>query len=272
MRPATALAGVFGMIGALAALAPPLAAQAHTFAAPDGEVVITPFVGAGVQIEHRGAVIHVDPWSRGDYSAAKPADLILITDTPNDHLDPALVARLRGPGTVVVVPIEPERARDAGGAERLRAVAPTDLMRNGDARDFALGGGRASDSGRTGAGATRVRVDAVAMYDIIPGDPFHAPGEGNGYVVTVGGLRIYLAGVTECTPELLALRDIDVAFIPMNLPHGRMVPAVAADCVRRLGPRIVFPYHYRELPIDDFVTALRGTPIDVRLHNWYPPR
>jgi cysteine synthase A len=87
----------------------------------------------------------------------------------------------------------------------------------------------------------------------------------------VGGLRIYFAGVTECIPEMLALRDIDVAFIPMNLPHGRMVPTVAADCVLQLAPRVVFPYHYREMPIDDFVAALRGSPIDVRLHNWYPP-
>jgi L-ascorbate metabolism protein UlaG (beta-lactamase superfamily) len=239
--------------------APAVAAQSHTFPADGGDVVITPFAGAGVQIEHRGAVIHVDPWSRGDYSAAAAADLVLITDTPNDHLDPALIGRLRTPRTVIVVPIEPERARDTGGSDRLRAVAPTELMQNGHARDFLLG-----------PAGTRVTVEAVAMYDIIPGEPFHAPGEGNGYVVTVGGLRIYLAGVTECTPEMLAIRDIDIAFIPMNLPHGRMVPAVAAECVRRLAPRVVFPYHYRELPIDDFVSALRAGPIEVRLHNWYP--
>jgi hypothetical protein len=81
------------------------------------------------------------------------------------------------------------------------------------------------------------------MYDIIPGEPFHAKGEGNGYVVTIGGVRIYLAGVTECTPEMQAVRDVDIAFVPMNLPHGRMPPAVAADCVRidRAARRLSLP-------------------------------
>jgi L-ascorbate metabolism protein UlaG (beta-lactamase superfamily) len=89
--------------------------------------------------------------------------------------------------------------------------------------------------------------------------------------VTLGGLRIYLAGVTECTPEMLAVTAVDILFVPMNLPNGRMTPTVAADCVARIGPRVVYPYHYREMPIDDFVEALRGTPIDVRVRDWYPP-
>jgi L-ascorbate metabolism protein UlaG (beta-lactamase superfamily) len=250
----------------------PLAAQLHSFRAADGEIVITPFAGASAQLEYRGVVIHVDPWSRGDYAAAKPADLILITDTPTDHLDPALIERLRTPGTVVVVPIEPERARDAGGADRLRDVEPTQLMRNGERRDFLLRGIEATvgADGRVGAAGIAVTVEAIPMYDIIPGEPFHAAGEGNGYVVTLGGVRIYFAGVTECTPEMRAVRDIDIAFVPMNLPNGRMPPAVAAECVRAIGPRVVYPYHYRELPIDAFVEALRGSPIEVRLHDWYP--
>jgi L-ascorbate metabolism protein UlaG (beta-lactamase superfamily) len=90
-------------------------------------------------------------------------------------------------------------------------------------------------------------------------------------VVTLGGLRIYLAGVTECTPEMLAVADVDIMFVPMNLPNGRMTPAVAAECVAQIGPRVVYPYHYREMPIDAFVEALRGEPIDVRVRDWYPP-
>jgi L-ascorbate metabolism protein UlaG (beta-lactamase superfamily) len=238
----------------------PALAQSDVFPAADGDIVITPFAGASVQLAYRGGVIHIDPWSRVDYSAARPADLILITDTPTDHLDTELIGRLRTRSTVVVVPIEPERARDAGGAERLRAVAPTQLMRNGERRELVLGG----------ADGPQVTVEAIPMYDIMPGDPFHAPGEGNGYVVTLGGVRIYFAGVTECTPEMRAVRDIDIAFVPMNLPHGRMPPEVAAECVRAIGPRVVYPYHYRELPIDAFVEALRGSPIEVRLHDWYP--
>ena len=92
-----------------------------------------------------------------------------------------------------------------------------------------------------------------------------------GYIVTLGGVRIYFSGVTECTPELKAIRDVDIAFIPMNLPNGRMPPTAAAECVKTLNPDVVYPYHYRELPIDEFVDALRGEPIEVRVRDWYPP-
>jgi L-ascorbate metabolism protein UlaG (beta-lactamase superfamily) len=263
-RQPSALAGVAGCLTglAMAGFVPAhLDAQTDTYPTADGAIRITPFAGAGVQLEHRGMVIHVDPWSRGDYGAALPADVILITDTPADHLDPALIGRLRKPGTVVIVPADPATARDAGGAERLRAVEGATVMLNDETISLDLGGD----------GSIDVVVDAVAMYDLIPGEPFHAKGEGNGYVVTLGGVRIYLAGVTECTPEMQAVRDVDVAFVPMNLPNGRMPPTVAADCVRIIDPRVVYPYHYREIPIDDFVEALRGSPIEVRVRDWYPP-
>jgi len=234
--------------------------QTDTYEAPEGEILITPFAGAGVQLEHGGIVVHVDPWSRGDYTEARPADLVLITDTPADHLDPDLVQRLRTERTLVIVPARPETARDSGGAERLRAVEPAEVMLNGETRALDL----------TGDGTPDLTVEAVAMYDLIPGEPFHAKGEGNGYVVTLGGARIYLAGVTECTPEMQAVADVDVAFVPLNLPNGRMPPTVAADCVRTIAPRVVYPYHYRELPIDAFVEALRGSGIEVRARDWYP--
>jgi L-ascorbate metabolism protein UlaG (beta-lactamase superfamily) len=217
-------------------------------------VEITPFVGAGVQLEFGGTVIHVDPWSRGDYTLAKPADLILITDTPGDHLDPDLIQRLRKPGTTVVLPSTPEEARDEGSRERLLRVSNGIVMNNGETTTLA-----------------GVSVEAVPMYDLIVGDPFHAKGEGNGYVITFGGQRIYVSGVTECVPEMQTLEDIDIAFIPMNLPNGRMTPLAAVDCVKIIGPAVVYPYHYREMPIDQFVEALRDDPdIEVRLHDWYP--
>jgi L-ascorbate metabolism protein UlaG (beta-lactamase superfamily) len=116
-----------------------------------------------------------------------------------------------------------------------------------------------------------VLVEAVPMYDILPGDPFHAKGEGNGYVITLSGKRTYLSGVTECIPEMRNLEDIDIAFMPMNLPNGRMVPLVAADCVKMIRPAVVYPYHYRERSIDEFVEALSGEPdIEVRVYDWYP--
>jgi len=218
-----------------------------------GGVKITPFTGASIQLEYGGLVIHVDPWSQGDYGEALPADLILVTDSPVDHLDPELIHTLRKPGAPVVLPDRPEEARDEASRQRLARVPNATVMENGDTLTLA-----------------GVHIEAVPMYDIIPGDPFHAKGEGNGYILSIGGIRIYVAGVTECVPEIQTIRGIDVAFIPMNLPHGRMPPAAAAECVKMIQPAVVYPYHYREQPIDEFVAALENEPIEVRVHDWYP--
>jgi L-ascorbate metabolism protein UlaG (beta-lactamase superfamily) len=226
------------------------------------EVAITPYVGAGIQIEYAGTVIHVDPWSscsrdgacRADYSAAKPADLILITDTSSDHLDPPLIATLRKPGAPAVVSDRPDQARDERSRELLLAVPDAIVMNNGDRMTVA-----------------GIPIEAVPMYDIIPGDPFHAKGEGNGYILTLGDTRVYIMAVTECVPEIQGIRDIDIAFVPMNLPNGRMTTLDAANCVKMIRPRVVYPYHYREMPIDAFVAALRGEAgIEVRVLDWYP--
>ena len=219
------------------------------------EIGITPFVGASVQLEYEGTVIHVDPFGRGDYSNALPADLILVTDSPADHLDPELIAQLRKPGAPVVLSDRPEEARDEGSRERLLQVPDATVMDNGDRLTLA-----------------GVEIEAVAMYDLLPGEPFHAQGEGNGYILTLGDTRIYLSGVTECVPEIQTIEDIDIAFMPLNLPHGRMVPLAASECVKIIRPAIVYPYHYREQPIDVFVDALANEPdIEVRIHDWYPP-
>lgn len=219
------------------------------------DIGITTFVGASVQFEYEGTVIHVDPFSRGDYSEALPADLILVTDTPGDHLDPALIAELRKPGAPVVVSDRPEDARDEGSRERLLQVPDAIVMDNGDRLTLA-----------------GIDIEAVAMYDLLPGEPFHAQGEGNGYILTFGDTRVYLSGVTECVPEIQAIEDIDIAFMPLNLPHGRMEPLAAAECVKIIRPAVVYPYHYRELPIDVYLEALANEPdIEVRVHDWYPP-
>lgn len=255
-----AAVGVTGISEPFATSALAQTTDPDSFPADGGEVRITPFAGAGVQLEYSGIVIHVDPWSRGDYSAALPADIILVTDTPADHLDPEMIQRLRTPATLVIVPSYPSEARDEAGAERLRQVPGADVMGIGERAELTS---RSPD-------VPDLTIESVPMYDLSPGEPFHARGEGNGYIVTLGGVRIYLAGVTECTPEMRALEEIDIAFVPMNLPNGRMAPAVAAECVRTFRPGVVYPYHYREQPVDAFVEALRDTDIEVRLHDWYP--
>lgn len=235
--------------------------------AAGGDIEITPIIHASVQIEHAGKVIHVDPWSAGDLASVKPADLILITDDVGHHLDVKAIERLRKPGTPVVMP--------ASGKTRI----PDGIVLPNGERTTAAG----------------VPVESIGAYDIKPGAPSHPKGEANGYVIVLGGKRMYFAGVTECVPEVQALRNIDVAFIPMNIPLERMTPAAAAECVKIIKPKMVYLYHYDQdyaarvanpranpqvLPggltvaqsLDAFRTALRGTGIEYHVGAWYPAR
>jgi len=233
--------------------------------ATGGPIEITPLVHASLQIEHAGKVIQVDPWSALDLSRYKKADLILITDDPVHHLDLKAIQALRKPGAPVIIP-------EAGKARLPEGI----IMANGE---------RASEGGIT--------VEAIPAYDIIPGEPAHPRGKSNGYLITLGGARIYVAGVTECVPEVRALKNIDVAFVPLNVPLGRMTPAAAADCVKAIAPKIVYAYHYDQAQaarlvnpqanaegpaggltvaqsLQAFKDALSGQAIEVRDGNWYP--
>jgi L-ascorbate metabolism protein UlaG (beta-lactamase superfamily) len=226
------------------ATATPGATAAQT-ASVEGDIRITPITHASLQIEYGGKVIHVDPTSPGDYSAAKQADLILITDIHPDHLDPAAIARIRKAGAPVVAP--------SAAAEKIKS--PT-VIANGETKTVA-----------------GVRIEALPMYNLqrgpAPGQLFHPKGRGNGYILTLGAKRVYIAGDTECTPEMRALKDIDIAFIPMNLPYT-MPPSEAAECVKAFKPKVVYPYHYRGQNPEEFKAALKGEPVEVRLLNWYP--
>jgi L-ascorbate metabolism protein UlaG (beta-lactamase superfamily) len=199
-----------------------------------------------LQLEYGGKVIHVDPTSPGDYSKAAPADLILITDIHPDHLDPAAIAKVRKAGAPVVAP--------SAAAEKIEN--PT-VIANGETKTVA-----------------GISIEAVPMYNLqrgpAPGQLFHPKGRGNGYVITLGSRRVYIAGDTECTDEMRALKNIDIAFIPMNLPYT-MPPAEAAECVKAFRPKVVYPYHYRGQNPEEFKAALKGVPVEVRLLDWYAP-
>jgi L-ascorbate metabolism protein UlaG (beta-lactamase superfamily) len=233
-------------------------------AATGGDILITPVLHASVQVEYRDTVVHVDPWSRSDLPALKKASLILVTDDPNHHLDPKAIAFLRRPGAPVVV----TKKAQAGFKEGTP-------LANGQSGTFA-----------------GVRVESIAAYDLTPGAPEHPKGEASGYLIAVGGRRLLFAGVTECVPELLALKDIDVAFMPMNIPPKRMTPAATADCVKKLGPKVVYVQHYDNgtvatltgqpppAPVwlttptvadslQAFKKALSGSGVEVRLPDWY---
>jgi L-ascorbate metabolism protein UlaG (beta-lactamase superfamily) len=250
---------------ALAAGVMTAAAAGDRVPAAGGDIEITPILHSSVQVEHAGKVVQVDPWSLGDLSHAKPADLILVTDDPGHHLDVKAIQQLRKPGAPVVITA-------AGKAK----VPDGIVLANGETTE-----------------AAGIKVEAVPAYDIIMGEPSHPKGKSNGYVIALGGKRLYFAGVTECVPEVRALKNIDVAFMPMNIPLQRMTPAAAADCVKAFAPKIVYLNHYDNLraaqltnpraasegpaggltvaqSLQAFKDALRGTPIEFRDGRWYP--
>jgi len=220
------------------------AAAPEQFPTSAGILQLTPIQHASLMIQAGGKVLYVDP-AQGKYDGLPQADYILITDIHGDHMVPALVDKLRKPGTVVLAP----KAVTA-------SVKNCTVISNGETRtigDF--------------------KVEAIPMYNLAPaanGTTYHEKGRGNGYVVTYGGKRFYFSGDTEGTPEMRALKNIDVAFVCMNLPYT-MTPAAAAEAVKAFHPAIVYPYHYRGGGTDpkDFVKALEGTGIEVRLRDWY---
>ena len=223
-----------------------LRAGSDAIPAERGEIQITPIVHGSVQVEFGGTVIYVDPWSKGDYSGAPKADLILVTDTHGDHLDAEMISRLSQDNTELVV--------SAAVAEKLGSGT---VMANGESREVA-----------------GVPIEAVPMYNLERGPEegklFHDKGRGNGYILTLGGRRIYFAGDTACTPEMKALTDIDVAFVPMNLPYT-MPPEEAAECVAAFKPAIVYPYHYRGSDPRVFEAGLQDvSEVEVRIREWYP--
>jgi L-ascorbate metabolism protein UlaG (beta-lactamase superfamily) len=228
----------------LALAIPVFAAKpAEVFNTKAGALKITPIMHASFTIEAGGQVIQVDP-AMGDFTGAPKADIILLTDIHGDHLAPEQIAKLKKSGTVILIP---------GAAQK--DVPDGVVMKNGESKTI---------------GAWK--FEAVPMYNIkrgpSAGQLFHDKGRGNGYVVTYGGLRIYISGDTENIPEMRALKNIDVAFVCMNLPYT-MTPEEAAEAVKAFKPKVVYPYHYGDSDLKVFEAALKGTGIDVRLRNWY---
>jgi L-ascorbate metabolism protein UlaG (beta-lactamase superfamily) len=188
-------------------------------------------------------IIHVDPFSRvADYAALPQADLILITHEHRDHLDPAALKNAAREHTTTIV------------TERCAAQ---------------LAGGRVLKNGET-ADVNGIHIEAVPAYNLVHkrenGEPFHPKGHGNGYVLTFGDLRLYIAGDTEDIPEMAALKDIHIAFLPMNLPYT-MTPQMAAAAARSFMPRILYPYHYSNTDPQELVKLLADSGIEVRIRK-----
>ncbi|PYV88792.1 MAG: MBL fold metallo-hydrolase [Acidobacteria bacterium] len=219
--------------------------QTQVFPTSSGPVRITPLNHASSLIEAGGKVIYLDPAKPVKFSGLPKADLILITDIHGDHMDPDSVKEISKAGTEVI--------SSPAVAQTVTAAKP---IANGETKSWQAW-----------------TIEAIPAYNIkrgpSPGKLFHEKGRGNGYVLTYGGKRFYFSGDSEGVPEMRALKNIDVAFVCMNLPYT-MPPDEAAEAVKAFHPKIVIPYHYRGSDLSVFQKGLAGTGIEVRLLDWYP--
>jgi L-ascorbate metabolism protein UlaG (beta-lactamase superfamily) len=213
-----------------------------------GDLVIHPIDHATFAMAWDGHTIYVDPVGGAESFADMPdPDLILVTDIHGDHLDADTLAAVVGPDTEIVAP------------QAVIDQLPADLQ-------------VASRTLANGEQATLldVGIEAIPMYNLTEDRlGFHEPGRGNGYVLTMGGQRVYISGDTEDIPEMRALEDIDVAFVCFNLPYT-MTEEQAASAVLEFAPRIVYPYHYQGSDFDEFAALVgENADIEVRRGNWY---
>lgn len=191
-------------------------------------------------------IIHLDPVFRyADYTKMPKADLILVTHDHGDHLDDVAIQDLTKEGTAI---IWTKKCLDRVNIEG------SIILKNGNTQTI-----------------QGIKIEAVPAYNIkhmrSENSPFHPKGEGNGYVLTFSDKRVYVAGDTENTPEMKALKNIDVAFLPMNLPYT-MTPEMVADAASAFKPRVLYPYHFGNTDTSQLVELLKDTPeIEVRIRN-----
>ena len=211
---------------------------------PAGDLKITCIGHGTLMFTFGDKVIHVDPVSReADYGKLPDADIILVTHEHGDHLDLKAIKAIRTKKTELVL-AEICAQQVKGGI----------VMKNGDVKT--VGG---------------LKIEAVPAYNIVnkrpDGNAFHPKGVGNGYVITFGDKRVYVAGDSENTPEMKKMKDIDVAFLPMNLPYT-MSPAMVADAAKAFRPKILYPYHFGNTDTSELVKLLEGEEgIEVRIRD-----
>lgn len=214
------------------------------FSTSKGPLKITFFGHASLMLEWAGQIIQVDPVSQfADYSQLPKADLILVTHDHYDHFDPKAINLLSHEKTLVIL-TQKCSPKFTGGK----------IMTNGETIKF-----------------KDITIEAVPAYNIVhmrsQGVPYHPKGEGNGYVITLDDKRIYIAGDTENIPEMKNLKNIDLAFLPMNLPYT-MTPEMVADAARAIKPKILYPYHYGDTDPNQLVDLLKEEKgIEVRIRK-----
>jgi len=230
------------VLAALLTAATPGALPKDPIETSAGPLGIT-FIGhATLMLEWNGKVIHVDPCADlTDYAKRPKADLVLVTHDHPDHLDPNAIRTVSKEGTVTICT-----------AACTKTVPKGVAMKNGDRQSVA-----------------GIAIEAAPAYNINRKRPdgvvFHPKGAGNGYVLTFGNTRVYIAGDTENIPEMRGLTDIAAAFLPMNLPYT-MTPEEVAEAAKTFRPRILYPYHTGETDVSKIATLLKDIPaIEVRV-------
>lgn len=219
--------------------------ETDTIQTAGGDLTIT-FIGHGtLMFQWAGKTIHIDPWTNlADYSKLPGADVILVTHEHRDHLDPKAIEQIRQEKTTVLT-----------SASCADSVPGSTVMHNGDTQKI-------SDD---------FTIEAVPAYNLVHkrsnGLPYHPKGQGNGYVITLADTRVYVAGDTENIPEMADLKNIDIAFLPMNLPYT-MTPEMTAEAAKSFRPKILYPYHYGDTDATELTQLLKDEKdIEVRIRK-----
>jgi L-ascorbate metabolism protein UlaG (beta-lactamase superfamily) len=230
-------------------------AQSDILQTKIGPLTIKPVQHASLIFTVGDVTIYADPSGADNYKGATPPGIILITDIHGDHFDIKTIEAVKTAATILVVPQAVADKLPAADKEHLV------MLKNGD---------NVTQSG--------ISIEAIPMYNLPESaTAMHTKGRGNGYVLGIGGKRIYISGDTQGIPEMRSLKNIDVAFVCMNLPYTMDVKE-AADAVLAFKPSIVYPYHYRGQGGLSDVNAFKSLvdagnkKIDVRLRNWYPAK
>ena len=207
--------------------------EKDSFNTAHGELEIT-FIGHGtLMFKFQDKIIHTDPWSNlADYNQLPKADILLLTHEHHDHLDLEAIDIISKEDTVIV---QTEACFQKTGTGV--------IMNNRDAKTF-----------------NGIKIEAVPAYNIKHkrenGEPFHPKGTGNGYIINFAELRVYIAGDTEDTPEMKEIKDIDIAFLPMNLPYT-MTPEMVAEAAKIIRPKVLYPYHFGNTDTEQLVKLLK---------------
>ena len=215
------------------------------FKTPGGKTLtFHALVHASIRLQYDGKEIFIDPVTRQggktiDYTAMPKADYILVTHEHGDHFDKAALQQLTG-----------EQTRLVANRRCAELYGSGEAMANGDIIKL----------------ADEITLEAVPAYNISEGrTQFHPKGRDNGYILTLDGLRIYIAGDTEDIQEMTDIKDIDIAFLPCNQPYT-MTPEQLVKAARTVKPKVLFPYHYGRTDLGAVPAQLPG--IDVRIRHY----